>query len=411
MMTNVLSWCMVNPLPVGALLAAIFYVLLFGIAHLLENRLFLAFALVAMLFCALQYAFSESASQAEARAAFYSQTVNSKSPKVALEPKAVERDRFSSLNLKPEERGALAEEEGRAMLQVLDVARIMSSSLTGKFNITDGAGIAALRQARPDLHVALTAAAYEQWDRTPSGPGVHVRLLHWARECLRLTTLPWYAQSWRDIASLANPVNLWSGASTASKLEMGRSLVRALEGECALWGKQRIGGKFYFVKETDRGTSLLVGSDKRHVYEVYGITSSLGDLLRLNGSSAMPITVHLTLLPFNGKLVFDGGAITEPWRGSESLPAKLLAVVDQALQAGTVITSKSPAPSSAIVCGRSGQATAKPALAEAAAAAACAAGERAVAEVLSAAGSRGGSMASGSAGQRQRPKKGRSEHA
>lgn len=132
-------------------------------------------------------------------------------------------------------------------------------------------------------------------------------------------------------AAAASTARSWQGAAL-------RALAR---NECAHWPRQLIFGTFYHSRDDEDGAALCVSEELQTVYRVLGISTSIGDLVRSSGR-VLP-TVHLlTLLPFMGKIIYDGTLRSRPLppKVSEAEFAKL---VDAAIARGAVLSTL-PAP-------------------------------------------------------------------
>ena len=134
---------------------------------------------------------------------------------------------------------------------------------------------------------------------------------------------------------------------------MTAALHLLVSNELKAWPRQRVTGAFVFVREATDGSALLIelssfsatGPTERAqatVYQVQGISTSLGDLLRANGQS-LPQCILLTLIPFMGVIVYDGTL-----RGTRLPPelqerrADLDATIDHAVESATVVTALPP---------------------------------------------------------------------
>ena len=224
--------------------------------------------------------------------------------------------------------GKLNDEDSRLVQELL----FMSCSLTGPV---------------PELTSALVTQALKNWALAPDGgPGVHSLLLSWARakydEDGGATHQPEKEKSSSVGAQLRGS---FSGFGVRAKAAWedpalwSSRLLEAVEGDVAHWGRARISGRFYFVSEGPEGQAHLVQhkGDTYTCYEVLGLGKTLGDELRAAGGVVGSALLTLTLLPFEGKLVFDGHLQLEEYRGGKNLEKRLQEAVREATEAGTLV--------------------------------------------------------------------------
>lgn len=204
--------------------------------------------------------------------------------------------------------GALTEADGRNFMLLMDMSRYLVNTITQDLEMNDINDASRLRMERMDLCVKMTGQMWSYWHSAPAGPGVHQMLLEWC------------AAQQSSATSIRNRELGSSPRGGASRGQMTAALHLLASNELKSWPRQRLSGAFIFAKEASDGAALLVQLDAgvgrggisggpfqpgQTVYKVQGISQSLGDLLRSNGSS-LPACLGLTLLPFVGSIVYDG---------------------------------------------------------------------------------------------------------
>jgi len=101
---------------------------------------------------------------------------------------------------------------------------------------------------------------------------------------------------------------------------------------------------FWIVGSDGDGTYLVPKINPNTVYQTVGLTSNLHDLVRPKYGST-PCLYTVTMIPFYGRLVYDGTVTAananpfrrEPQTASPELAAQLRATVEQAKAAGRVV--------------------------------------------------------------------------
>ena len=206
--------------------------------------------------------------------------------------------------------GALSEKEGRCFMMLLDMAHFLVDDITGEFNFPDLGAATQLRVSQNHLAARLTAQMYSYWQSAPMGDGVYQMLLDWTQQ--------------------------QQPAGPGVPFECSKELHKIAKEETLHWHKQRVYGYFYFVAEDEEGAAFLVSEDRSKVYRVFGIAVSLGVLLR-RGGGALPVRLRLTLLPFMGKIVYDGSLAVSAIPGGPEVVTHARQVMDAAVAAGTVM--------------------------------------------------------------------------
>ncbi|HPO50769.1 MAG TPA: hypothetical protein PLO89_10620 [Spirochaetota bacterium] len=69
------------------------------------------------------------------------------------------------------------------------------------------------------------------------------------------------------------------------------------------WSKYFVRNKFFIVKHTKSFTVFMDSNDRKKIYSVVGLTSSLEEMFP---KSYLPALINTILLPFKNKIVYDG---------------------------------------------------------------------------------------------------------
>ena len=106
------------------------------------------------------------------------------------------------------------------------------------------------------------------------------------------------------------------------------------------WGKERIFGDFWVVRDTDKGTLMVDANDFSKVYLAKGITEKIYSILsRVASIRNAPVLSKVTMVPLFKILAATGQfkpAMPQPKDANEH--KKAIAAVDRAVASGTVIT-------------------------------------------------------------------------
>jgi len=99
----------------------------------------------------------------------------------------------------------------------------------------------------------------------------------------------------------------------------------------------RVTGYFHILLERPDGT-IVISEDLKKVYLVQGLSQSLADITRQNGSVTLPETANMTLVPYDGHIVHDGLLLAVL---PSTLPCtkNLYRVYAEAANKGEIITS------------------------------------------------------------------------
>jgi hypothetical protein len=187
--------------------------------------------------------------------------------------------------------GALIEKDGRTMSFFLDTGRIISNDMMPVVpGLSDDMNaIYHLRQTPKGLMQIsmLTARMYSLWyeNAKKNGDGVYANLRYNANSYMNSP----------DIASHPN----------FDQFESWAELLKNKELES--WGdkKYRISGNFWIVEMRNDGAVMASMDNSGMVCLVLGIAEPIVALLQRSGVR-LPHPVALTLLPFKGRLVYDG---------------------------------------------------------------------------------------------------------
>lgn len=229
--------------------------------------------------------------------------------------------------------GALSEPDGRSFMLLLDMCHYLTDTIVQEHNFKDLGEYSRLRQTDQMRSWKLTAQMYTYWESAPAGDGVYKRLLQ-------------YTQQQQDASSQPNfdPSEVSLGGTRSNK-EILDALHQLARSECVGWKRAKLNAKFYYAGEASSGAALLTPADMTDphvgkVFEVTGISTSLGDVVRSGGREPLGQVMNLTLLPFMGRIVYDGAFLGCPApREGPALLAELAALAKSAIDEGTVITA------------------------------------------------------------------------
>ena len=225
--------------------------------------------------------------------------------------------------------GALSEQDGRSFMMLLDMCHLLVDRITQEHNFADTNEAGSLRARDTRASAKLTASMYTYWDSAPAGPGVYQMLREWTTENYKSTSGGGKGRGGQPPPQ--------QGAAAG----MARVLYLLAENEVQHWPRQRVTGNFFFAKEAMSGAALMVDEKLEKVYCVVGLSTSIGDMMRANGQvDVCGSSLVLTLLPFMGKIVYDGtlrGAPPTHEAGS-AWEQQLLEVAMRAEGSGTVLT-------------------------------------------------------------------------
>ena len=236
--------------------------------------------------------------------------------------------------------GALVEHDGRSFMMLLDMCHFLVDHITQGHGFKDVNEASELRATNTQTSAKLTAAMYTYWDSAPAGPGVYQMLRDWTSDNIKQVKLKG-----------GGPQG--GGGAPGAAAGIARALHLLAENEVQHWPRQRVTGEFYFAKEAEGGAALLV-DERRTVYRVVGISTSIGDMLRAGGCADAELcgsALLLTLLPFLGKIVYDGTLRGAPPHGEPGFRQQLLDDADAAVAAGTVLATL-PTPTAAPLIGK-----------------------------------------------------------
>lgn len=222
---------------------------------------------------------------------------------------------------------------------LLDMCHFLVDQITQEHGFKNLNEASELRATNTQASAKLTAAMYTYWDSAPAGPGVYQMLRDWTTDNIKQVQLKGGGPQ--------------GGGAQGAAAGTARALHLLAENEVQHWPRQRVTGTFYFAKEAEGGAALLV-DERRTVYQVVGIATSVGDMLRAGGCAEADLcgsALVLTLLPFLGKIVYDGTLRGAPPHGEAGFRQQLLHDADAAVAAGTVLAAL-PTPTSAPLTGK-----------------------------------------------------------
>lgn len=219
--------------------------------------------------------------------------------------------------------GCLVETHGRAFSLVLDVVRyLVAYVLHEDPEIQHFDDIMRVKDVSMEKANFLTATAWTHWDDPGSynvagGRGIY--------QCL-LEFLP---QMFGVVDGNMNHLS-----------EQEKLPLRALTDRPAVAGwSLRLHGNFWAVGKDpeDGGTLLVPVVNKLAVYKVFGMTSCLYDILSQAFPGGKPVQVKLTMVPWYGRLIYDGLVSPIDPRPSKQLIEKLQKAVKTAQAEGRVV--------------------------------------------------------------------------
>ncbi len=103
--------------------------------------------------------------------------------------------------------------------------------------------------------------------------------------------------------------------------------------------KRRIAGVFYISRFLKRYTVFLAAEKKAGVYGVLGLYDSLEDVVP---DWPLPIMVEAVLLPFKGRIIYDGLLISRSIMFGPGIRADLNEIYQRAKQQGAIVESLEP---------------------------------------------------------------------
>jgi hypothetical protein len=103
--------------------------------------------------------------------------------------------------------------------------------------------------------------------------------------------------------------------------------------------KRRIAGKFYILRFLKRYAIFLSAEKDERVYGVVGLYDSLEDVM---GGWPLPIMVEAVLLPFQGRIIYDGLLIPYSISFGPGIRGDLNEIYQRAKQAGKIVESLEP---------------------------------------------------------------------
>jgi hypothetical protein len=248
-------------------------------------------------------------------------------PAVTAKPANLKREASPDDSMSTERaqvmQGCLVETQGRAFSLVLDVVRyLVAYVLHEDPEIQHFDDIMRVKDVSMEKANFLTATAWTHWDDPGSYKVAGDRGIY---QCL----LEYLPEAFGVVDGNTNHL------SEDEKLPL-----RALTDRPAVAGwSHRLHGNFWVCgKDPDDGGTLLVPVvNKLAVYKVFGMTSCLYDLLARAFPGGKPVQVKLTMVPWYGRLVYDGLVSPIDPRPSKQLIEKLQKAVKTAQEEGRVV--------------------------------------------------------------------------
>jgi len=235
--------------------------------------------------------------------------------------------------------GRLVEEDGRCLSTLLDMGRFI---VNDNFHEAvkdlkwDGDGMQRLRETPEGLQKLklLTSQMYSFWTRANGTPVLGL-LRNWVDESCAAAAGPRAAQSQREVTGRSKPLS--------GPLDRVREAVNSRE--VARWGSQdaRITGDFWVVEQRDDGAVLVSTSQCGLTCVALGIADSITKVLPPT-SWENPVCVHLTLIPFQRRMVYDGIVLTRAAHGTAAPAAADLRARVRAAEATGALVRSIPLP-------------------------------------------------------------------
>ena len=218
--------------------------------------------------------------------------------------------------------GMLVENQGRAFSLILDVLRyLVAFCLHQDPDIRHFPDIERVKDENLEKAQFLTASAWSYWDDPGANKGTGDRGIYQSA-----------------VEFIPEMFSVEDGNTNHLNHEEKRVL-RAVTDKVAVAGwNHRIHGDFWIVaKDTnDGGTYAIPDDNKRAVYKVFGMTSCLYDLLQ-NALPGMPAKVKMTMVPWYGRLVYDGTVNVTNRYAPDTLAARLANSLQTAKAEGRVV--------------------------------------------------------------------------
>ena len=181
-------------------------------------------------------------------------------------------------------------------LLILDVMRFLSAHLLhADRDVIDYTDIDRLRAQGPEglmkLNKYMAMLGRTGWILvgyyTPDQQGIYDLLKDWTKEQFEE----------RDKAELAN--------FSQDEIDMLRFLTDSMESPAGVQGwNVRIHGDFWVVGMDDEGTYLVPAENIKRVYQVLGVRNAIYPMVIRD--FPRPVLMTLTMIPFYGRLVYDG---------------------------------------------------------------------------------------------------------
>ena len=202
----------------------------------------------------------------------------------------------------------LTPEEGHVFARVLDYARWLNDAhITGTHGVQSPKDVEKLHGAGPQAALQLQmmlAKAYTHWEAAPAGPGV--------LDLLRL----FLSKNLEEMERLAKTPGAEGDERVAFSLAVLARMDRVVGpgGWAASWGRPgaRVHGAFVIVEYLEEGALAVRDRGEQaglrryeETYVIAGIQNSIRALMS-RMSPKLPACIRTTLLPFEGRWVYDG---------------------------------------------------------------------------------------------------------
>ena len=220
--------------------------------------------------------------------------------------------------------GALSEVDGRNFMMLLDMCHYLVDTITQQHNFPNVQAASQLRVTRTDLTAMLSRDVLVL--RLGAGRAGRVRAAALVGEA---------AAGGRG----RHPEEARGGGVLGGRRDGARAPPAGRERAAALAAPAR--HRHLLLRQGDGlGAAVLVDQRTQKVYEVLGISTSIGDIMRSGGrftkDDVLGATIKLTLLPYMAKIVYDGTLFGAPPAGA-SEAAEARAAAEAAEAEGTVL--------------------------------------------------------------------------
>ena len=236
--------------------------------------------------------------------------------------------------------GLLRENHGRMVDFALSVGRYESNNIGCFYEpfVDDLDGIMAMDRSRPEM-AQMMNFMWTHWDLAPSEAG-YKGAAHGFNVYELITYLlqhnePMHVQQSKEKDARGNPMGDKRIDGKRGEL-LHPNFIKSVRN----WGKERLPGYYWVVRDTPSGT-LMCSEDLTKVYLVKGIVDKIGNVAARGGNGALPKLLYTTIVPIFQYLTYAGQLQYFAQKQADYKEANLTAIkelVEEAVAAGTVIT-------------------------------------------------------------------------